>query len=256
MSSSDLAAGPLRARPFSRFREDLDATWEVLFEPRRAFRALGDRTPWLAPWLVVSVLSIALTILLISLSERASAHMMADLPSSERTTMIQRQLDQMKIVTVSTAPVALLVRWMATSVCLWALAILTAGAAGWKAMLSIVAYSALPGVLGKAVDLVVAWVDGPEFTAEMIPVIGSATSFAALWPGAIDNAWAKALLAQVTPFTLWGLALWTVGVKERLDLGWRKSSAVTGPVWLLLVALGAAAEVILGSLTSAVTQAS
>jgi hypothetical protein len=229
----------------TRFAQNVRATWGVLLHPRLTFRQLRERKPLLAPWVVVSLLSAALTLVVISISQRATAHLMADLPSSVPVEGVEASLERAKIFSVGLAPFALFDRWMATAVLVWALAVFASSRASYRATLSIVAYSATPQVLGKGVDVLVNWIEGPEFTPDMIPVFSSATSLAAFFPNAGDNAWASAFLQNLSPFSLWGLALWAIGLREMFRLGWGRSLTVAVPVWAALWA-GSSTMYVLG----------
>jgi uncharacterized protein (DUF2062 family) len=56
-----------------RFGDDLAAVQGVLLRPVETFGALRTRHPVLVPWLVGSALSVGLTLLTVSVSQRAAA---------------------------------------------------------------------------------------------------------------------------------------------------------------------------------------
>lgn len=226
---------------------DLAATWEVLWQPGATFARLRERRPVLAPWLVASVLSAALALLTVSISQRAAVYLVGDLDAPELRQEVQQSLEHMKRFTVGLAPIVVAVRWGGTALLLWAAAVLAGVGTTYRAALSIVAYSAVPGLLGQGLDLGVTWFEGPEFTPELTPVASSATSLGALLP-AVPGPWAAALLARVTPFTLWGGVLWVTGLRAALGAGWTRAAAAAVPVWSVLLVTSAATEVIGNSL--------
>jgi hypothetical protein len=222
---------------------DLAAVWGVLLQPGATFARLRERHPVLAPWLVASLLSVALALLTLSVSQRAAVHRMADLDSPDLARNVQESLGRAGLFSVALAPAALALRWAAAALILWSAVVLAGGGVSYRSVLCVVAYSAVPAILGQGVDLGVTWFQGPEFTPGLTPVFSSATSFGALLPAA-PGAWATALLDRLTPFTLWGLLLWIVGLRETLRTGWARAAGTAVPVWCVLLVGSAAVDVI------------
>jgi hypothetical protein len=110
-------------------------------------------------------------------------------------------------------------------------------------VLSIVAYSAMPGVLGKGIDLAVTWFRGPEFSEEMVPLFSSATSVGALLPAVGQGGWTAAALEQLGFFALWSVVLWAIGLRESFRWSWKRSVGVAAPVWACFWLLATAADV-------------
>jgi len=219
------------------FGREVRAAWDVLFAPVTTFRELREHRPLLAPWLVVSALSMLLTLGVVSVSQRALLHLTAGLDSPPT-------LGPLPWVSVTAAPAGVLVRWCVIAAVLWAPGALVSGAVTYRGVLSIVAYSSVPDVLGKGVDLAVAWFRGPELSAEMAPVFSSATSVGALFPAVGQGAWASAALEQLGLFSLWSVVLWVIGLRESFRWGWKRALVVAGPVWACFWLLATAAEVL------------
>ena len=229
-------------------REDLGAAWTVLVRPRDTFRRLRARSPVLAPWIVGSALAVGLTALTLSVSQRAAVHLAAELDTPELAEDMQQGLRRLGWVSVAGAPAGLIAQWALVSLVLWAPASLATARARYRVVLSVVAYSALPGLFGRAVDLGVAWTQGPEFGPDLVPVLSSATSLGALFP-AVQGAWPAALLDHLTVFGIWGLVLWIVGLSAALDLGVKRAALVAAPVWTLMLVLAASVDVLGRSMT-------
>ena len=226
------------------FGGDVASVPGVLLYPRAVFRSLGGRSPVLAPWAICAVLIGALTLGALSITQRAASHAMSEWVSPEHAARVEENLRRARVVSVGVAPLALLARWLGTAALLWAPLALTGRPARYRAVLSVVAYSALPGVLEKGIDLAVVWYEGPEFTAEMVPRLGGATSLGALFPTFGEGAWTVALLEGLTPFSIWGSVLWAVGLQERLGVGRRQSSLIAGALWLGFWIVGASLDVL------------
>jgi hypothetical protein len=230
-------------------RDDLAASWTVLVHPRSTFRRLRARSPVLAPWIVGSVLAVGLSVLTLSVSHRAAVHLAARVDAPELAEEMQQGLRRLGWVSVAGAPAGLIAQWALASLVLWAPATLATARTRYRAVLSVVAYAALPGLFGKALDLGVAWMQGPEFGPDLVPVLSSATSLGALFP-AVQGAWPAALLGRLTVFGIWGLVLWVLGLSETLELGPKRAAAVAVPVWVLLLALAASMDVLGRSMTA------
>lgn len=240
------AAAPAAAR--RGWPADLADALAVLLSPREAYRRLAERRPLLAPWLLVALPTMVLNVFVISIAQRASVHLLDRVDDPELTAAVAAQLEGMKLVAVLASPFALLLRWGVLAVLLWSLGTFLLPGAALRTMMCVVACAGLPEVLGRAVDLWVAWTAGPELGPDLVPHLGTATSVAALFPRA-GTGWLGALLDRLTPFTIWSVALWTVGLAEMTAASTRRALAVTLPVWTLVTLAGTAAEVLRTSLT-------
>ena len=170
---------------------ELRAVGDVLFTPSDTFRALRDTRPLLAPWLVVSGLSLLLTWGVASVAERALQHLMQGVDAAPT-------LGPLRWLSVAATPATVMLQWCAIAAVLWAPGALISGAVTYRGVLSVVAYSSVPGVLGKGIDLAVTWFRGPELTAEMAPRFVPATSLGALFPSIGQNPWAAAALGRTS----------------------------------------------------------
>lgn len=230
------------------FLEDLRDTVRVLPSPIATFRSLRGRPAVLAPWLVVSLATVVLTLFTLSITQRASVHMLADVEDAELLRSVETQLDGMKWMSVALGPVHVMARWMVTAALFWALGTFALGGVPFRRALSIAAYAGLPLALGSAVDLAVTWFQGPEFTPGMIPVMAPASSLAALFPAVDHPAFLAAMVRNVTAFSLWAAALWVVGLRETQDASWARSALVGGVVWCVFLLSASAADVVRTSL--------
>jgi hypothetical protein len=248
MQSRDTRPSGAHVAP-GRFARDLRASVGVLISPRDTFRGFGDRDPLLAPWLLVSLLSVVLTFLTISVLQRASFHLLADTTSADLQLAAAASLQRMKIASTALAPLALFLQWAATAAALWAPAALAGSGAGYRRFLSIAAYAAAPQVLARATDLAVTWFEGPEFTNELVPALTASTSVVALFPDLEAGPWVEAALTHTTAFSLWGLALWVVGIRERGRLDWARSIAIATAAWFFFLTLTCASDVLNAAMT-------
>jgi len=235
----------------SSFAADFRAAFDVLLTPRATFRRFGSRNPIVAPWLTFSVLSIVLTLLTLSVMQRASAHLLAGSEAEELRAATEASLARMKLASTVGAPVAVLMRWCFVALALWAPAALAGSTATYRTFLSVAAYSTMPDILEKALDLGVTWFSGPEVSNELVPQLTASTSIAALLPDVSGNEWVVAALANTTLFSLWGLVLWTVGVRVRGRLDRAPAIAVAGSAWCFFLVVGSASDVLQASLAGA-----
>ena len=227
---------------------DLTHSLAVLLSPRRAYRSLAERRPVLVPWLLVALPSMVLSLLVVSIAQRASVHLLESVDDPELVAAVAHQLQGLKAVAVLAAPFGVLLRWLVLALLLWSVGAFLLPGASVRTMLCIVACAGLPDVIGRALDLYVTWTVGPEFGPDLVPHLSPATSLTALFPE-LPGRWAPALLDRLTPFALWSVALWTVGVQEMFAVPRRRALAVTLPVWTLTVLVATASEVLRDSLT-------
>jgi hypothetical protein len=212
------------------------------------FRYRHGRPGLLAPWFLASLATVMVTLLTVSIAQRASVHLLANLQDPELAESVAAQLRTMKVFSVAVAPVHLLARWMLTASLFWALGTFLLPDLPFRTALTVAAFAGLPAVLGKGLDLAVAWYVGPEFSADLLPVMTSASSLAALWPGSLDGTWSGALMRQLTVFFVWSGALWTIGLREAGRTSWVRAVCVAAPVWLTLLAASTAGEIVRDSL--------
>jgi hypothetical protein len=213
---------------------ELRAVGDVLFAPSDTFRGLRERKPLLAPWLVVSGFSLLLTWGVASVSERALGHLMQGVDAAPT-------LGPLRWLSVAATPATVMLRWCAIAAVLWAPAAIFSGAVTYRGVLSVVAYSSVPGVLGKGIDLAVAWFRGPELSADLAPRFVPATSLGALFPSIGQSPWASAALEQLGFFSLWTVALWAIGLRESYRWSAWRAAGVAAPVgacfWILATAV-------------------
>lgn len=227
---------------------DLRRALRVLPSPVATYRSLDERPGWLAPWLLASVATVLLTLFTISISQRASVHLLADLNDPQLARSVALQLQRMKWVSLALAPLSLLARWTMTASLLWAAATFAFGGVGFRRALTVAAYAGLPAILGSGLDLAVTWFQGPEFTPDLVPVLSSASSVAAFLPATDHPEWLAAALRQITLFSVWSGALWVVGLRELGHTSWRRAALVGAGVWGVLLVGSSAADVIRASL--------
>ena len=230
------------------FVRDLRDTLKVLPSPVATYRGLRERPAVLAPWLVVSAVTVLMTLLTLSITQRASVHVMAEMNDPELAESVALQLDRLKWFAVGLAPLQLLARWLVTAGLFWAMATFVFRGMRFKSALSVAAYAGLPAALGTALDLGVTWFEGPEFTPDLMPVLASASSIAVLFPGLEDPGWLAVALRHVTLFSIWSGGLWTVGLREFGRTSWSHAAMVAGAVWCAFLVGGSAADVVRDSL--------
>lgn len=231
------------------FTRDVRAAFAMLVAPRATLRDFGARDPVLGAWLVVSLLSIVLTFLTISVMQRATVHLLAGTDSPAMQAAAAESLHRMKFASTAMAPVAVALRLLAIAAALWAPACVAGSTAGYRTFLSLAAYAAMPEVLEKAMDLGVTWFSGPEFTHGLVPTLVASTSLTAIFPDLDASPWVEAALAHTTVFSLWVVALWAVGLRERCRLAWGFAGTIAAGAWCFFLALACASDVLNASMT-------
>ncbi len=252
MRSETEAPSGLPAPGYSaRYLQEVRATGGILVSPVATLRRFGNRRPIVNIWIGISIATVLLAISTVSLSQRAAAHILQDSGSSLRAEAVQQDLARLKITAIALAPAGLAAQWAGIAIAMWTVGVLAGVDTTYRTYLSIVAVTCGPAILGRTVDLAVAWHVGPEFRPDLTPALSSATSLAALFPAGTGNAWGLALLDQITPFTIWTLGLWGVALRQWGRMPKAKAGTVAAVPWTAIRLGTAAAQVVQGAFVTA-----
>lgn len=233
-------------------REDIADVVRVIAFPVRTFRGRRDRPALLGPWITLSVAMVILTVLTLSVTQRAAVHLMTGIEDTELAAHVSEQLRVMKVVAVVLAPVQLLLNWGVAAALFRALGTFLVPGLGYRMALTVAAFAGVSAVMGRGLDLAVTWWEGPQFGPDFSPLMESASSLAALLPAAsrpgADAGWEVSLMRQITAFSVWGGALWIVGLREAAGTSWARATVVGTSVWVAFTAVHTAADALQASL--------
>lgn len=123
---------------------------------------------------------------------------------------------------------------LGAALALWLAFKVAALAAGFRATFAVVSYGFLPLALAKLLSipsLLARSVVTPDGAARLLP-----SNLGALMPAVAHPAW-RGLLTSIDVFSLWSLALVTIGLAAVTGASWRRAGLVAGVMWLAYVAV-------------------
>lgn len=205
--------------------------FNVLHEPSAVFARVKERPRVLVPWLIISVLLIGVGYLGRPFQAVAMESLRASLPPEQAARMGAASGPSILRIAIS-APLIAIVALALGAGMLWVGVSLTGGAARYKTLMSVLAYSYVTYIIFSAVTTVVLMVKG----------IGAVTSFEdlraplgldLLVPGA--GLFLGTILNGINPFSIWGVWLCATGIS--ITQGTSRASATVVTVCTFAVAL-------------------
>jgi hypothetical protein len=222
--------GALATRPWGR-------PLGVLFSPLDTFRSIAERPSWLPPLLILLVLFLA---------GQVVAMQRIDMEAAVRGAMEKQNqpIDEEQIATIAALQskvglacnVVLFPLGLALlAVIFWGLANVAGGEIGFERSLAVTAHGLMPNAVSSLLTIPVLLARQEIDVAEAQN--GLLASHLALFAPEDAAAWLVALLARVDLFSLWTLALLTIGfaVVARISKG--AAAAIVALLWLVWVGL-------------------
>lgn len=232
---------------------DLIAAGDVLLLPKQTFRTLRGREPFVAVWLVVSLVSAALRLAQVEIVRRAIVFLAERGASPDVAPAAETVLEGWSLYGVWLAPLGIALGWCAEAVFIQLASGVRRGRrpaarrVRFRPLLCVIAYASVPQVVERGIDLWVTWRDGPAFTPELLPLLPASTAAPAWLACDPADPVSRALLAAPTPFDVWGLILRIIGIRELCRTSRRTALAWAAPAWLALHALTSLATAILAN---------
>jgi len=228
----------------SLFSDMLDV-FNVLHDPIAVFNRIKERPRILAPWIVLSIAFVVITILTRPYQQAAM--------DAFKTTLSPEQAARMGssgagggVVGLVLTPVGVLAALAIGAGVLWMAVAITGAQARYKTVLSVLAYSCVTYVLFAVIGIVVLTVRGKQ----------AVTGFADLRaPLGLDllvpNAglYLGTVLNGINPFSVWGVWLTGTGIAITHGTSRGTAIAVTAGAFLLCLLIIAAPTLLLGLVT-------
>ena len=228
----------------SLFSDMLDV-FNVLHDPIAVFNRIKERPRILAPWIVLSIAFVVITILTRPYQQAAMDAFKTTL-SPEQATRMGSSGAGGGVVGLVLTPVGVLAALAIGAGVLWMAVAITGAQARYKTVLSVLAYSCVTYVLFAVIGIVVLTVRGKQ----------AVTGFADLRaPLGLDllvpNAglYLGTVLNGINPFSVWGVWLTGTGVAITHGTSRGTAIAVTAGAFLLCLLIIAAPTLLLGLVT-------
>ncbi len=228
MSNTTLQAPPAAPAPVPG-RNPWGMLWSVLIEPRAVFESLRAKPAWLPPVLVYWVVAMAVGLLAIPKSIDLSLDQVLKQSPGTDPEQLRRMITLTGYITVpistaiAVAGMSLLVAGILTL-----LGTMAGGEGSFMQVWSASLYAAVPAsVFGALIKgLMVLTTPGSGLKT-------LSTSLAMLLKPASFGTPLYYALSIFDPFSLWGLALLTIGLAVVLKFPTRKAAFLTVPLWLV-----------------------
>ena len=221
----------------------------VFFSPKETFESLNRKPGWLTPFIIMALLGILSSFLLKDIAIQERLRRIEDNPkfTSEQVEMMKDRIEKqqtspLRYLNSILAPVAVLAYLMVVSgVLLFGGNIILGGEAPFKKVLAVVSYSGLVGVLASVIKLPII------LTKETLNV---QTSLALFLSNEAPRSSLHRFLASFDLFTLWQVALISIGLGVLYSFKTSKAATIVAGFWLVWVVIKVALGGLLGGIIS------
>ena len=216
----------------------------IFASPKETFESLDRKPTWLVPFIIVTVLAIALQLLVIDIAmkDQVAKYEARGVPQEQLDIMQQHMTGPAKYIQLAVIPVATLAVWaILGGILLMGTNTIMGGNATFKKIYSLLAWQSLIGMAGGVLKTILILSKGTS--------IGVTTSLAILLPTPPLDKTAPVLyrlLSKLDVFTIWGLVLWVIGLSVMGKISTNKSATFVISLWVLWIAVSVALGGVLG----------
>jgi hypothetical protein len=226
---------PAAAPSYTPVLTDLSRLARVPFSPGAVFEEQREMPTWVVPWLIVSVLMIAVGFVMAGYQERAMELAVASrggqpMPESARVVA--------KVFTIAGTPIFLLVFSLISAGVMWVALMATGGQVRFRGLMSAAMFSSVMAFIQIVLTSVAVRMRGaPETLQTMADLRVSLGLDLLLSADSQISGFLRGVLAGIGPLQIWALAITAIGVAtlERQSKGAAWSAATASYVVLLLV---------------------
>ena len=228
----------------SLFSDMLDV-FNVLHDPVAVFNRIKERPRILAPWIVLSIAFVVITILTRPYQQAAMDAFKATLTPEQGARMGSSGTGG-GVVGLVLTPVGVLAALAIGAGVLWMAVAITGAQARYKTVLSVLAYSCVTYVLFAVVGIVVLTVRGKQAVAGFAD-LRAPLGLDLLVPNA--GLYLGTVLNGINPFSVWGVWLTGTGISITHGTSRGTAIAVTTGAFLVCLLIIAAPTLLLGLVT-------
>ncbi len=224
---------------------DMLDTFNVLHDPVAVFNRIKERPRILAPWIVLSIAFLVITILTRPYQQAAMDAFKATLTPEQAAKMGAGGTGG-GVVGLVLTPVGVLAALAIGAGVLWMAVAITGAQARYKTVLSVLAYSCVTYVLFAVIGIVVLTVRGKQAIAGFAD-LRAPLGLDLLVPNA--GLYLGTVLNGINPFSVWGV--WLAGTGIAITHGTSRGTAiaVTAGAFLVCLLIIAAPTLLLGLVT-------
>ena len=202
----------------------------LIIEPSQLFLSIKEKPNWVVPFIIVSVLGIALAILMQPAQAQVSMVKLQEiLPPGDVELALQRA-KRLGMISASLLPLITLIRWAIISGIILMLTSLFTDKLRFKQSFSIVCYGNLILILGSAVNTGAVYLRGLEVISSPYDLWMIGLNF---WSRETLGLPLSLLLSEITVFSVWYLILIALGLIYVANVSKWQAAFVSIVVWLL-----------------------
>jgi len=214
----------------------------IFTSPGETFKSIDQKSMWLVPFLITVILTIGLSFYTgdIVMKDQIARLEARDLPEQQMEAARSQMEGSMKYIGVIVAPIGTLIAWsVLAGVLLFGCNTILGGEGKFKKVFSVVAWSYLVMMLGAVIKsfLVVSKGTSQGVTTSLalfLPMPGIGEKASLLYR----------FLSRLDIFTIWQIALWTIGLAVVYRFSPKKIANFVLPLWAFYIVVA----VLLGSI--------
>ena len=235
MTTPETPAAPTAAS-YTPVVTDIMRVLRVMFSPTEVFEEQREKPAWVLPWLIISVMLVAIGLVMAPYQERAMELAIAArggqaVPESARAIG--------KVTAMVGAPIFLLLAGLVSAFVMWVVLLATGAQVRFKGLFSVAIFASVMGVVQAVLTSVALRMrGGPESVTSLADMRVSLGLDLLLSSESTISGFLRGLLGGIGPISIWGLAITAIGVAtlEKQPKGAAWTAATASFVVMLVVA--------------------
>lgn len=202
---------------------------DIFIDPMKVFRRIEHGVSWWKPFVVLSVIGVAITVIAAPMTSRLIEVQYADV-GAEQYDQMMSAIDTWRYVGYIAVPIVVLLSSVIIAGVAHLVNSVVSMRANFKKTLTLTFYCGFIGVLSQIVSYLIIWARGIE-TIESAADMRVSFGFAALFPE-LEGFWYR-FSESLSLFQIWYYILFVLGVAAIFSIE-RKKAVITGvAVWLV-----------------------
>jgi hypothetical protein len=216
---------------------DIMRVLRVMFSPTGVFEEQREKPTWVLPWLIISVMLIAIGLVMAPYQRHA---MELAVQARGGQAVPQSALMIGKVFAIVGVPIFLLVAGLVSAFMMWVVLLATGGQVRFKGLFSVAIFASVLGVVQAVLTSVALRMRGPpESVTSLADMRVSLGLDLLLPPESTIAGFLRGLLGGIGPISIWGLAITAIGVatleKQPKGAAWTAATVA----FLVMLVVGA-----------------
>jgi len=206
-----------------------------MLEPATLFDDLKEKPTWLTPFIIVSLISIVIALLMQPAQAQLVVQQLQEKMSPEMVEQVISKAKSFNIVGLAITPLMILLKWSILSALVLVVSFLFTENFKYKQAFSIVSYSSLVLLLGDVFNTGIIYLKGIESITGPFDLsnIGLNVFFSLESTGM----GMYSFLSEITVFAIWNIVIVAIGFMGMANLNKVKAGTASAIVWLVVVGI-------------------